>query len=1037
MSKKLKLTFLIVTLLLLIATLTAACNSDTYTVTFVVDGGTYKSVTVQSGKTVTAFPAEPVKNGYYFDAWYFDNDVWTQPFGTTTAVISDVTVYAHWLPVPVAEARTFTVTFDSMGGSAVNPLKVTEGKAFTLPRAPERTDYNFDGWFLDKGYSVEFTESYEVKGDLTVYAKWTEVDSAIYFSHSGGVLNGITEQGKKVTVLTLPDELDGVKITSVAEGLFEGNTNLTKVTVPTGYDTLGARAFKDCTALKTVELANSVVNIGAEAFSGCTSIENLQLSTELTAVPDKLCYGCTSLKYFNAGGAATIGEGAYYGCTSLTSVALSQNVTSIGKEAFRDCTSIVTVNMREGLVSIGEGAFRNLKRLLSVTVPDSVTSLGAYAFYGCSAATSLKVGAGVTELNAYTFYGMNKVVTPEFAGEISSIGDCCFMGMSSMTSFAVPSTVTSLGSSVFYNCSSLTSVTLPQAISAIPEKCFVNCVKLNELDLTYITSIGASAFSDCVRYEAVLPASLTSIGASAFYGCKAITAISVPEGVTSIPESAFMNCTSLESVELHDEITAIGKNAFSGCTALLSVTLPEALTNIADRSFAYCTSLTGVTVGANVNAISSTAFTGCIALESLDVSAANATYASVNGVLFTDDSTTLALYPYGKKDTEYVVPEGVKYIAASVFYDNLTLTKVTLPSTLTEIGASAFYGCKNLATVNFPAGLKKIGSCAFYACNSLTEAVLPVGIVRLDAEAFRECGKLEKAVLPATLVSVGARVFRGAPATLEIDVDLDVTLLSGWSGAWDDTGKTGVKYNITYSAAHTVIDDYECALRDGKIVLTAYLGTDTVITVPETLGGYPVIGLATTYEGNESITEVTVPDTIEVITERTFRANNALTKITLPFAGAYRDAVGAEGLFGYIFDYSETRYSGWSEHYAEGGAQSKYYCDIPSSVKTVVLTDCETLAYGAFNNTEITSLTLPDGLKTIKTYALYDVPIARVYIPASVETIGQKAIALTNVGGMAYIDCAAEKASVPEGWADGWYEGSDKVVTVSYGVSRS
>lgn len=1036
MSKKLKLSFLIVTLLLLITTLAAACNSDSYTVTFVVDGGTYKTVTVQSGKTVSSFPADPVKNGYYFDAWYLDNEVWTQPFGTSTAVISNIEVYAHWLPVPVTEARTFTVTFDSMGGSAVSPLKVTEGKAFTLPRAPERQDYNFDGWFLDKGYSVEFTEEYEVKGDITVYAKWTEVDSAIYFSHTGSVLSGITEQGAKVTVLTLPEELDGIKITEVAEGLFEGNTNLTKVTVPMGYDTLGAKAFKDCTALKTVNLANSVVNIGAEAFSGCESIENLQLSTELAAVPDKLCYGCTSLKYFNAGGAAKIGEGAYYGCTSLTSVAFSQNVTEIGKEAFRDCTAIVAVSMREGLLTIGEGAFRNLKRLRSVTVPDSVTSLGAYAFYGCSEATELKVGSGVTELKAYTFYGMNKVAAPVFAGELTAIGDCCFMGMSAMTSFDVPATVTSLGTSAFYNCSSLASVTLPESITAIPEKCFVNCVKLKELDLTGITSVGASAFSDCVRYAATLPASLTSMGASAFYGCKAITSVSVPEGVTSIPESAFMNCNSLATLDMHDGITAIGRNAFSGCTSLIAVTLPEALTSVADRSFANCTSLAEVSIGANVNAISSTAFTGCVTLESVDVSASNAVYASVNGVLFTDDRTTLALYPYGKKDTEYVIPEGVKYIAASVFYDNLTLTAVTLPSTLTEIGASAFYGCKNLVTVNFPSNLKKIGACAFYACGSLKEAVLPVGIVRLDAEAFRECGKLEKAVLPATLVSVGARVFRGAPATLEIEVDLDESLLSGWSGAWNDTGKSGVEYKIKYSAVHTVKGDYECALRDDKLVLTAYLGTETVITVPETLGGYPVIGLATTYEGNESITEVTVPDTIEVITERTFRANNALTKITLPFAGAYRDAVGAEGLFGYIFDYSETRYSGWSEHYAEGGTQSKYYCDIPSSVKTVVLTDCETLAYGAFNNTEITSLTLPDGLKTIKTYALYDVPIARVYIPASVETIGQKAIALTNVGGMAYIDCAAEEASVPEGWADGWYEGSDKVVTVSYGVSR-
>lgn len=1036
MSKKLRLSVIILVLLISVIAVASACKSDTHTVTFVVDGSPYKTLSVESGKTLSSLPANPEKNGYYFDAWYFDNEIWTQPFGTSTAVIADITVYAHWVPVPVEVPRTFTVTFDSMGGSAVNSMKVTEGRGFTLPADPTRTDYNFDGWYLDKGYSSPFTEAYEVKGDLTVYAKWTEVDSAIYFSHKGSVLSGITEQGGKATVLTLPEELDGVKITEVAAGLFENNKNLTKVTVPMGYTTLGERAFKGCTALGSVSLANSVVNIGAEAFSGCTAIQSLQLSTELTAVPDKMCYGCTSLRFFNAGGAATIGEAAYYGCTSLTSIAFSQSVTSIGKEAFRDCTAIVTVSMRDGLISIGEGAFRNLKKLQSVTVPDSVESMGAYAFYGCSSVSSLSVGSGVTELGAYTFYGMNKVETPVIKGALTKIGDACFMGMSALKSFVIPDTVTEMGKSVFYNCSALTEAVLPASLTTVPEKSFVNCINLVKLDISSVTSIGANAFYDCARYVTTIPSGLTSLGVSAFYGCKSITEVSIPEGITSVPEACFMNCTSLVDLRMHDGVDEIGKNAFSGCTSLGTVALPTGLESVAEQSFANCVALESVTIGVNVTSVHSTAFDGCIALENVDVESGNPVYESDNGVLFTLGKETLALYPYGRQGASYTVPEGVKYIAANVFADNRTIERIALPSTLEKIGASAFYGCTELNSVNFPENLMSIGSSAFYGCADLTEVILPVGIVRIDSEAFRGCGKLTHAVLPATLVSVGSRIFRGAPASFRIDVDLDETLLSGWSGSWNDSGKTGVNYAVTYSAAKTEIGDYECALRDGKLVLTAYLGEETVITVPETLGGYPVIGLATTYEGNESITEVTVPDTIEVITERTFRANNALTKITLPFAGAYRDAVGAEGLFGYIFDYSETRYAGWSEHYAEGGYQSKYYCDIPSSVKTVVLTDCKTLAYGAFNNTEITSLTLPDGLETIKTYALYDVPIKTIYIPESVAVMGAKAIAFTKVGDTAVINCAVSEDNVPAGWADGWYEGSSSV-TVNYGVPRA
>ena len=53
-------------------------------------------------------------------------------------------------------------------------------------------------------------------------------------------------------------------------------------------------------------------------------MRHLLLALAAAAVPDKMCYGCTSLRFFNAGGAATIGEAAYYGCTSLTSIAFSQ-----------------------------------------------------------------------------------------------------------------------------------------------------------------------------------------------------------------------------------------------------------------------------------------------------------------------------------------------------------------------------------------------------------------------------------------------------------------------------------------------------------------------------------------------------------------------------------------------------------------------------------------------------------------------------------------------------------------------------------------
>jgi len=68
-----------------------------------------------------------------------------------------------------------TVTFESNGGSAVDPMKVTAGKGFTPPADPYRQGFSFAGWFSNP----ELTDAYDFSApvpeyDFTLYAKWTE-----------------------------------------------------------------------------------------------------------------------------------------------------------------------------------------------------------------------------------------------------------------------------------------------------------------------------------------------------------------------------------------------------------------------------------------------------------------------------------------------------------------------------------------------------------------------------------------------------------------------------------------------------------------------------------------------------------------------------------------------------------------------------------------------------------------------------------------------------------------------------------------------
>lgn len=78
------------------------------------------------------------------------------------------------------DQNAYTLSFDANGGSAVDSLTVEEGKAVTLP-VSEKTNYAFCGWYFDNGTFNDkangTTLKYlSAKSDLTVYAKWEELD---------------------------------------------------------------------------------------------------------------------------------------------------------------------------------------------------------------------------------------------------------------------------------------------------------------------------------------------------------------------------------------------------------------------------------------------------------------------------------------------------------------------------------------------------------------------------------------------------------------------------------------------------------------------------------------------------------------------------------------------------------------------------------------------------------------------------------------------------------------------------------------------
>jgi len=139
-----------------------------YTVTFDTNGGSaIDSVIVAEGGTV-AEPTAPTKAGSTFDGWFTDSDLTAAAVFPLT-ITSDTTLYAKWTVNDIS----YTVTFDTNGGSAIDPQSVPEGGTVAEPTAPTRAGYTFAGWFTDNNtFASQVIFPYTVNASVTFYANW-------------------------------------------------------------------------------------------------------------------------------------------------------------------------------------------------------------------------------------------------------------------------------------------------------------------------------------------------------------------------------------------------------------------------------------------------------------------------------------------------------------------------------------------------------------------------------------------------------------------------------------------------------------------------------------------------------------------------------------------------------------------------------------------------------------------------------------------------------------------------------------------------
>ncbi len=232
MKKSLK-ALIAATLFVFALTALFACE-ETATVSFDADGGTETtSLTVTLGEYATR-PEAPTKDGYAFAGWFLGLDEWDFEH---YPVVSDMTLKAKWI-------ETYTVYFNTDGGTATNPQTLTLDTCPTRPQDPTREGYVFAGWYTAEGAEWLFTEA-APNADLNLTAKWLKRHTVTLedTSSDGESAKQTVTEGETLTEPTAPTRTGYTFL-----GWYYGNKKWSFDTdLPTGDMKLLARWAENCT----------------------------------------------------------------------------------------------------------------------------------------------------------------------------------------------------------------------------------------------------------------------------------------------------------------------------------------------------------------------------------------------------------------------------------------------------------------------------------------------------------------------------------------------------------------------------------------------------------------------------------------------------------------------------------------------------------------------------------------------------------------------------------------------------------------------
>ena len=226
---------------------------------------------------------------------------------------------------------------------------------------------------------------------------------------------------------------------------------------------------------------------------------------------------------------------------------------------------------------------------------------------------------------------------------------------------------------------------------------------------------------------------------------------------------------------------------------------------------------------------------------------------------------------YQKTMTSVTIPDTVKKIGESAFYECKNLKNVHIPDSVTDLEPYSFGDCYALASFNIPKGITEIPAYAFEWAN-ITSLDIPDNITKIGEGAFGFCENLTSLTIPDSVTEIDAKAFQSCKGLKSFEVPKNVTKLSG--NAFMSSGIT----TLTVSPENPVYDSRDncnavIETDTDKLIIGIY-GTKIPETI-RTIGSHA-------FESSHELSTLEIPVGVTTIEDYAFDECGSLANLTIP-----------------------------------------------------------------------------------------------------------------------------------------------------------